>query len=322
MSDPTSLLAGLALLAVGSELLVRAATRLAASLGVSPVVLGLTVVAIGTSMPELAVGLTAAEQGSGGLAVGNIAGTNVFNILVILGLSALLTPLPMHLQVIRFDLPVMVAAAIAMAALAWDGLLTRTDGLLLFSGALAYTTVLFRVAARESETVRAQFRELYDGDGEHGVAAWRTRGLYGALLAAAIGLTLLGADWLVAGAVGVAREFGISETVIGLTIVAAGTSAPELATTIAGTLKGDRGVAVGTVIGSSIYNILVILGLTCVGASRPLEVERQLLLFDIPLMAGIALLCVPVFISGRRVSRAEGGLFVAIYVGYMAWLAG
>lgn len=321
MSDLAWLVAGLALLAVGSELLVRSATRLASSLGISPVVIGLTVVAIGTSMPELAVGLTAAEQGSGGLAVGNIAGTNVFNILMILGLSALLAPLPMHLQVVRFDLPVMVAASVAMAALAWDGLLTRTDGLLLFGGALAYTAVLFRVAARESATVRAEFRDLFDGDGEHGAMAWRSRGLYGALLVVAIGLTLLGADWLVQGAIGVARAFGISEMVIGLTIVAAGTSAPELATTIAGTLKGDRGVAVGTVIGSSIYNILVILGLTCVGASRPLEVERQLLLFDIPLMAGIALLCVPVFISGRRISRAEGGLFVAIYAGYMAWLA-
>jgi cation:H+ antiporter len=315
------LCAGLVLLGVGAEMLVRGATRLAASLGIPPLVLGLTVVAIGTSMPELAVGLTAAGQGSGGLAVGNIAGTNVFNILVILGLSALLSPLPMHLRVVRFDLPVMLAASVAMAVLAWDGVLARADGLMLLAGALAYTAVLFRVAAEESRAVRAQFRELYGGDGEHGSAALRTRIVSGALLVAGIGLTLVGADWLVDGAIAVAHEFGIAESVIGLTIVAAGTSAPELATTIAGTLKGDRGVAVGTVIGSSIYNILAILGLTCIGAPRALEVERHLLLFDIPLLAGIALLCIPVFVSGRGVSRAEGALFIAIYLGYMVSLA-
>lgn len=313
--------AGLVLLAAGSEMLVRAATRLAASLGIPPLVLGLTVVAIGTSMPELAVGLTAAEQGSGGLAVGNITGTNIFNVLVILGISALLSPLPMHLRVIRLDLPVMLGAAVAMAALAFDGALSRVDGLLLLASALAYTIVLFRVAAHESRTVRAQFRELYGGDGEDAAEALRTRLVHGTLLLVGIGLTLLGAAWLVDGATAMARGLGIAESIIGLTIVAAGTSAPELATTIAGTLKGDRGVAVGTVIGSSIYNILVILALTCIGASSPLEVERRLLLVDIPLMAGIALLCIPVFVSGRHVSRAEGALFLAIYLGYMASLA-
>ncbi len=314
------LCAGLVLLGVGAEMLVRAATRLAASLGIPPLVLGLTVVAIGTSMPELAVGLTAAGQGSGGLAVGNITGTNVFNILVILGLSALLSPLPIHLRVVRFDLPVMLLASVGMAALAWDGLLARADGFVLLAGALAYTAVLFRVAAQESRAVRAQFRELYGGDGEPGGGALRTRVASSALLVTGIGLTLIGAQWLVDAATALAHGLGIAESVIGLTIVAAGTSAPELATTIAGTLKGDRGVAVGTVIGSSIYNVLAILALTCIGAPRPLEVERHLLLVDIPLLAGIALLCIPVFVSGRRISRAEGALFLAIYAGYMASL--
>lgn len=321
MSPLLSLGAGLALLAAGAELLVRAATRIAASSGISPLVLGLTVVAIGTSIPELAVGLTAAEQGSGGLAVGNIAGTNLFNILVILGLSALVSPLPMHLRVIRLDLPVMLAASVAMALLAWDGWLSQSDGFLLLGGALVYTVVLFKVARRESESVRAQFRELYGGGGEAAAAAPRVRVLYGMLLVSGIGITLLGAEWLVDGATALARALGVRESVLGLTIVAAGTSAPELATTIAGALKGDRGVAVGTVIGSSIYNILVILALTCIGSSSPLAVERHLLSVDIPLLSGIALLCVPVLVTGRRVSRPEGALFIAIYAGYVASLA-
>ena len=321
MNDLLWLCAGLALLAAGSELLVRAATRLAASLGVSPMMLGLTVVAIGTSMPELAVGLTAANQGSGNLAVGNIAGTNVFNILVILGISALLKPLALHLRVLKLDLPVMVVAAVMMGLLAWDGRLTRLDGALLFGLAIAYTVVLVRVARGESRRVRAEFREMFGGDGEHGAAALRTRTLHGALLVVGIGLTLLGAQWLVEGATGIARAFGIPESVIGLTIVAVGTSAPELATTILSTLKGDRDVAVGNLLGSSIYNIFVILGLTCLAATQALEVERQLLLVDIPLMAGVALLCVPVFFTGQRVGRAEGALFIGIYAAYMAWLA-
>lgn len=298
----------------------RSASRLAASLGVSPMMLGLTVVAIGTSMPELAVGITAASQGSGSLAVGNIAGTNVFNILFILGLSALLKPLSLQLRVLRLDLPVMLCAAVAMGALAWDGELDRLDGAFLFCTAVLYTTTLIRVARRENRAVRREFRELY-GVPRHADPA-RMRALAGLVLIAGMALTVLGADWLVDGAVTIARSFGWSEAMIGLTIVAIGTSAPELVTTVLSTLKGDRDVAIGNLLGSSIYNILVILGLTCLASTRTLMIERELLVVDIPMMAGVALLCVPVFVTGRAVSRAEGALFLGLYVGYLVLLVG
>lgn len=314
------LLAGLALLTVGSEGIVRGASRVAAAFGVSPMMLGLTVVAIGTSMPELAVGITAANQQSGSLAVGNIAGTNVLNILFILGLSALLKPLSLQLRVLRLDLPVMLVAALAMALLAWDGVLDRWDGALLLVGAVGYTVALIRVARRESRAVRREFRALYGVPHARGNGRRHTRDVL--LLLTGMALTVLGADWLVDGASAIARGFGVSEAVIGLTIVAIGTSAPELVTTVLSTLKGERDVAIGNLLGSSIYNIVVILGLTCLIATHPLAIERDLLIVDVPLMAGVALLCVPVFVTGRSVSRAEGALFVGLYLAYLGTLLG
>lgn len=314
------LLAGLALLTVGSEGIVRGASRVAAAFGVSPMMLGLTVVAIGTSMPELAVGITAANQQSGALAIGNIAGTNVMNILFILGLSALLKPLSLQLRVLRLDLPVMLVAAIAMALLAWDGVLDRLDGALLLVGAVGYTVALIRVARRESRAVRREFRTFYGVPHARGNGRRHTRDAL--LLLAGMALTVLGAEWLVKGASAIARGFGVSEAVIGLTIVAIGTSAPELVTTVLSTLKGERDVAIGNLLGSSIYNIVAILGLTCVIATHPLAIERELLVIDVPLMAGVALLCVPVFVTGRMVSREEGALFVGLYLAYLGTLLG
>ncbi|WP_028317146.1 calcium/sodium antiporter [Desulfobulbus elongatus] len=320
MSGIPLFLAGLVLLGIGAEMVVRGASRLAASLGVSPLVLGLTVVAIGTSMPELVVGITASWQGSGVLAVGNIAGTNLFNILFILGLSALLQPLPLHLRVLKLDLPIMIVAATLMTVMAWDGVLTRLEGGLLLSIAIPYTVAVILMSRAEMQSVQAEFSDLYGATPELRRAVVQTRVKYAGILAAGMGLTVLGADWLVDGAIDIARSLGISEALIGLTIVAIGTSAPELATTVVATLKGDRDVAVGNLLGSSIYNILVILGLTCLVSPDGLPVERQLLLVDIPLMAGVAFLCLPVFATGKRVSRGEGGAFVAVYAAYMSWL--
>lgn len=297
----------------------RAASRLAASLGISPMMLGLTVVAIGTSMPELAIGITAASQGSGALAVGNIAGTNVVNILLILGLSAALRPLPLHRRDIKLNCPAIVAATSAMAILAWDGALTRADGAALFFAAVVYTLLLVRVARAESSAVKAEFRHLYGAQPPVKKTA-KVRVLEGLALVVAMALTVIGADLLVEGAVTMARQMGISEAVIGLTIVAVGTSAPELATTVVATIKDERDVAVGNLIGSSVYNIFVILGLTCLFSPLPLEVERQLLLIDIPLMVAVAVLCVPVFITGQRLSRTEGAMLVGMYLAYLGSL--
>lgn len=320
---PLLLIVGMVVLVLGAEALVRGATRLARTLGVPPLLMGLTVVSVGTSAPELAVGLAAVAQDAGTLAVGNIAGTNLANILLILGLSAALRPLPLRLQSLRLDLPAIVLATLAMSWMAHDGRLSRTDGLLLVAGAVAYTVLLVRVSRQETARVRAEFRDLYPAATLQ-APAMRYRGPRWAgdalLLLGGVALAVQGARWLVAGAVDVAQAAGIDEAIIGLTVVALGTSLPELATTLVATRRDERDVAVGNLLGSSIYNILLILGLTCLAAPGGLPAAPAVNRFDLPILLAVALLCVPVFASGRRVSRAEGVLFVAMYLGYVGWL--
>lgn len=312
-------LGGLAVVLLGAELMLRSATRIAALLGISPIVIGLTVVSVGTSAPELAVGITAAAEGQGALAVGNIAGTNIVNILLILGLSALMRPLPIRLMSVRLDVPVMIASALALIAMASDGRLGPAEGALMLLGAALYTLALVHLARRENSAMQQEFTQ------EFGRAALRTGGWHpgawlAVLLLAGIAITVLGAELLVAGAVRIAKAHGVSDAFIGLTIVAIGTSAPELVTTLLSTWKGDRDVAIGNLIGSSIYNILVILGLTLLASPDGVDVSRDLLLIDLPLAALVALACLPVFRSGHQVSRTEGGLFVAAYGIYLVSL--
>jgi cation:H+ antiporter len=310
-------LAGLAALVAGSELLVRAGSRLAALVGIPPILIGLTVVAIGTSTPELAVGIEAALQGSGSLAMGNIAGTNTFNILFILGLSALLAPLALEMRTLRVDLPVMIAAAVALMAMSWDGLLTRMEGAVLAGAALVYTVVIVRGAKRESRRVKAEFAA------EYAVAANGTKRKAAAsfaVLVIGIAVIVAGADWLVAGAVDLAGMLGVSDAFIGLTVVAIGTSSPELVTTIVSTLRQERDIAIGNLLGSSVYNILFILGVTALVPSAGISVEPMLIQIDLPVMTAAALVCVPVFVSGRRITRMEGALFVGAYVTYLLYL--
>jgi cation:H+ antiporter len=313
-------LLGLALVIAGAELIVRAATRVAVMLNVKPLLIGLTVVAIGTSTPELAVGITASLEGRGALAVGNIAGTNIVNILFILGLSALLRPLPLQLLSIKLDLPVMVAAAMVLVLMAADGRLSRTEGMILALAAVAYTVTLLRLSRREASLVKKEFATEYSaaavapGSGVRAVA-WQC-----ALLLAGLAVIVVGADMLVSGATRIARLFGVSDAIIGLTIVAIGTSAPELATTVVSTLRNERDVAVGNLIGSSIYNIFAILGVTVLASPGGIAVSREILLIDLPLAALVALVCVPVFRSGNSISRAEGGGFVLAYLVYLGTL--
>jgi len=317
-------LAGLIALIIGAEMVLRGGARFAALMGIRPLVIGLTVVSIGTSVPELAVGITAGLEGSGSIAVGNIAGTNMVNILFILGLSALFRPLELHLQVIKLDLPMMILAAGLMAGLAWDGILSAGDGIVLLAGAILYTILLLR--QHESAAVEEEFEDMCAGGLEVSCQggpkrdASRARLNNALLLAAGMGISVIGAHWAVHGAVELARSLQVSEAIIGLTVVAIGTSSPELVTTAIATVRNERDVAVGNLLGSSIYNILVILGLTCMATPGGLLVERQLLMLDIPLMTGVALACVPVFWSGKRISRLEGGLGVAAYLIYLLWL--
>jgi cation:H+ antiporter len=309
---------GLAALVLGAELLVRAGTRLAALIGIPPIVVGLTVVSVGTSIPELAVGIDAARLGSGSLAVGNIAGTNTFNILFILGLSALLVPLKLELRSVRIDLPIMVASAAALLLMGWDGTLTAFEGSLLVAAAALYTLTIIRSAQRESRVITAEFAGAY-GIGPVRQPVWEFVSL-SILLILGIAVVVVGADWLVKSSIELARLIEVSEAFIGLTIVAVGTSSPELVTTIVSTIRGQRDIAVGNLIGSSIYNILFILGVTLLVTPAGIQVEPALIQVDIPVMAAVALACVPIFMSGRRISRLEGGLLVAAYMVYLGYL--
>lgn len=313
-------LGGLVVIVVGAELVLRGATRIAAMLGIKPILIGLTVVAVGTSAPELAVGVTAVLEDKGPLAVGNIAGTNIFNILFILGLSAVIRPLPLHLQSIRLDVPVMIASAIGLFFMAFDGRLSRIEGLMLVGAAIIYTTALIRLSRRESARMKHEFAEEFSPQALKAGRGLARGSWHAGVLVVGMGLTVLGADLLVAGAVDLAQTFGVTDAIIGLTIVAIGTSAPELATTVVATLRDDRDVAIGNLIGSSISNILVILGVTCAVAPDGIDVSRDVLRIDLPLAAAVAIACWPVFRSDRRVSRREGVVFVTAYLAYMTVL--
>lgn len=303
--------AGLAALVAGAEALVRGASRLALSLGISPLVVGLTVVAFGTSAPEMAVTVGAALGGRTDVAVANVVGSNVINVLLILGLSATIAPLVVHVQVIRQEVPVMIGATVIFLALVRDGALGRAEGVLLVALLAAYLVLLIRQARGESRGVA----------GEASEAGWpRGRGGQLALVAAGLLLLVLGARWMVDAAVAFARTFGVSDTVIGLTVVAVGTSLPEVATSVAAAVRGERDIAVGNVVGSNVFNVLGCLGVAAVVSGEGLPVAPAILNFDVWVMLAVALACLPVFLTGREIARWEGALFLGYFVAYMAYL--
>lgn len=306
------ILGGLAVLVIGAEMLVRGATALALRLGIPPIVVGLTIVSIGTSLPELAVGIEAGRIDAGPLAVGNIAGTNVVNILLILGLSAAIAPIKLARNTIRFELPMIVIASLLLWALAFDGDLSRLDGLVLIALAVVFTLGVIRLARRDTANTAdaVEIAAELPAPGK----LWTNV----VLLLASIAIVILGAEWLVDGSVEAARALGVSEAVIGLTVIAIGTSAPELVTTIVSTLRGHRDVAIGNLIGSSIYNLALILGTT--SFIVPLTVTPELINIDLPVMVAVALVCIPVFLTGRRISRGEGIAFIAAYAAYLTVL--
>ncbi len=256
MMTAALLILGTVLLVAGAEFLVRGASKLAVSVGISPLVVGLTVVAFGTSAPELAVSTYAAFTGEAEIAIGNVVGSNIFNILFILGVSAMITPLVVAQQLIRLDIPIMIGVSILLLILGVDGKIGHIDGLLLFSMVVAYTVFLIRQSRKESRAVREEYeREFGVGKEEKTPHAWKIDLAYmvgGALM------LVLGSRWLVDGAVRVAVDLGVSELVIGLTIIAIGTSLPEVATSVVASLRGERDIAVGNVVGSNIFNILAV----------------------------------------------------------------
>lgn len=306
--------AGLAVLTLGAELLVCGASRLARRVGLPPLIIGLTVVAYGTSAPEMAVSVKAGLGGQPDIALGNVVGSNTFNVLFILGVSALVAPLAVSRQIVRWDVPVMIAVSAVPWALAADGSIGRLEGLALVAGIVAYTVILVRMGRREAAAAAGgASEEPHAARGRHGLA----RPILFVL--AGLSLLVLGAQWLVDGAVGLARILGLSELVIGLTIVAAGTSLPELATSVVASMRGERDIAVGNVVGSNIFNLLAVLGASA-AVSGWIDVAPAALHFDLPVMTATALACLPIFVTGGRISRWEGALFLGYYGVYAAYL--
>lgn len=320
LSNVLTFLFGLIVITVGAEILLKGASKIASLLNIRPIVIGLTVVSVGTSLPELAVGLTAIGEGAGDIAVGNIAGTNIVNILFILGLSAAIRPLPLQMKSVKTELYTMIFAGILLFVLSLDGRLNTWDGLLMFILGIIYLIIIVRTSKNERAFVQSEFKEEFEPSttkekADYKVWSWNVMLLFCGIIA-----TIYGAEKLVDGAVSIAQYFGMSDAVIGLTIIAIGTSAPELATTIVGTIRNERDVAIGNLLGSSIINIFIILGITSIFTSNGVNVSDDILWFDLPLVALVALVCYPVFRSDQMVSRREGILFVSLYLAYLSYL--
>lgn len=309
---------GLVLLVAGAEFLVRGAARLAARLGISPLVIGLTVVAFGTSAPELAVSVQAGLAGQSDIAVGNVVGSNIVNVLLILGISALIVPLVVSQQLVRIDVPLLIGASVLFLLMSLDGHIGLFDGILLFAGIVAYILFALRQSRQESAEIEAEYAQEFGADGAGKISA--ALPLQIALIVAGLAMLVLGSHWLVGGAVAFARHFGVSELIIGLTIVAVGTSLPELATSVIAALRGERDIAVGNVVGSGIFNILAIAGIAAVVTPGGLEVAPALIRFDIPVMIAAAFACLPVFARGHLIPRWQGALFIAFYAAYATYL--
>ncbi len=310
-----SLILGFVLLVVGGEGLVRGAVATATRLGVSPLFTGIVLVGFGTSTPELVTSVQAALAGSPGIAVGNIVGSNIANILLILGLGALLLPMACRPEAFYRDGTVLVLSSVALGAVVLTGALDRWTGLVFIAALLAYLVFTY---VKESDSPGEAARRHEAGAAlqlpEQPMPLWL------ALIVALVGiaLTVVGARLLVAGAIELATQLGVSQTIIGLTVVAVGTSLPELVTAVIAALKKQADVAFGNIVGSNIYNILGILGITAV--VQPLDVPREIADFDIWVMLAATVLLLFFAISGWRVSRREGGVLLALYVAYVGYL--
>jgi len=313
-----TLIAGIVLLVLGAESLVRGASRMAAMAGVAPLIVGLTVVSFGTSAPELAVSTQAALNGQADIALGNVIGSNVFNILAILGLSAVITPLVVSRQLIRLDVPVMIGVSILLWLLAADGSISRYDGLILLLSLIGYNGFLVLQARNgaKDKVAASDFDEEYGDIQAKGARPWIINGV---LVLIGLGLLVLGSNWLVTAAVIIAETLGVSQLVIGLTVVAVGTSLPELATSAIASLRGERDIAVGNAVGSNVYNILLILG-SASAIGNGIDVAPGVIFFDLPVVVAVAVACLPIFFTGYTIARWEGAIFLGYYVAYTVYV--
>ncbi len=310
------LVAGIAILLGAADLVLRGALRLSALFGISPLVVGLTVVAVGTSAPEIAVVVFAGLKDASDIALGNLVGSNIFNILFILGLSAIIAPIVVAQQIVRIDVPILIGLSGAVAVVALDGVISGIDGIILISLAVAYTLLAAWLSRRESIEIVTEYEEHFKEEIDRSGKAYFIAGL---LLLIGIGGLMLGSHWTVEGAQTIAAALGLSELFIGLTVVALGTSLPEVVTSILAAMKNQQDIAVGNIIGSSIYNISAVLGIAVLTAGE-LTVAPHVLTFDIPLLVATAVVCLPIFFTGYKISRWEGGVFFFYYAAYLAFL--
>ena len=300
--------AGLILLLVGAEVLVRGGVALARRLRVSALVVGLTVVAFGTSTPELVVSLRAALVGAGDIALGNVVGSNIANVLLILGLAAIVRPLRVKAQVVRIDVPIMIGVSLLVLPVLIDGRVSRVEGVVLLAGIAGYTALSVVLARREKEpTVLIEYDQALSP---------RPRTLGGQVAAILLGLSVLaiGSSLLVRGAVAFAMSIGVSEAFVGLTVVAVGTSLPELLTSVVAAARRESDIAVGNVVGSNIFNLLGILGASAV--LRPIR-AAGVTRFDYGVMLLAALVLLPLAWSRLHLSRWEALVLLAAYVTYL-----
>ena len=304
-------LSSLILLYFGASWLVKGSSSLALKAGVSPLVAGLTVVAFGTSSPEMVVSVNAAISGHGNIAIGNVVGSNLFNICIILGISALVAPLKIKLQLLKIDIPVLILTTIGFMLLFADRHISRVEGVVLVSGIMIYTVVNIILARREkSAEVLAEFDESVP---DPKIKWYWSAGL----ILLGLGVLIAGSELLVKGAVVIARSLGVGETIISLTIIAAGTSMPELASSIVATMKKEYDIAIGNIIGSNIFNILAIVGISSI--VNPLS-AIAISNIDLYVMLGVTLLLLPFFRTSYTLKRDEGIFMIGIYLIYMYYL--
>lgn len=313
-----ALVTGLVCLVGGAELLVQGAATIASKLGIAPVIIGLTVVAFGTSAPELAVSVSAASGGSADVAFGNVVGSNIGNILLILGASAVVGGLAVQQRLIRFDVPLLIGVSLLALLMSLDNNIGRVDGIILFAGVIAYVGWLIREARGERSDVVAEYTEAIDT--LEGTALGRPMWVNVTFVAAGLVVLVVGSQLLVNAATDIAESAGVSDLVIGLTVVAIGTSLPELATSILAAFRGQRDIAVGNVIGSNLFNLMSVLGLTSIVASDGIPVSDVSLRLDFPVMLAATIVLVPIVWNGFEIRRWEGVVLVSFYVAYVAYL--
>ncbi len=315
-----AVIVGIVLLVIGAEWLVRGAARLAARTGLSHVVIGLTVVAFGTSAPELAVSVGDVLRGDdgGSIAIGNVIGSNIANILLALGLAAAVGgSLVVAQRIVRIDVPIVIGVSVLFLVFALDGELGRVEGFVLVGGLIVYLT--WTVLAARRGTITAVALEYEEALAEEKLierAAWFDV----LVLLAGLGCLVAGAQALVVGASDIATDLGVSDLVIGLTVVAIGTSLPEVATTVVAALRGQRDLAVGNAIGSNLFNLLAVLGITAAVSPTSLPIPDSALQVDLPVMIAVAVACLPIFVVGHVLQRWEGVTFFVLYLLYIGWL--